>query len=72
VVGEPDDDLGQRVVAYAVLRDGHTASTGLAAELVAHVGAELSAHKRPREVRFTADLPRNEMGKVQKKRLLGG
>ncbi|WP_344771396.1 hypothetical protein, partial [Nocardioides daeguensis] len=29
----------------------------------------LSAHKRPREIRFVAALPRNEMGKVQKSRL---
>jgi fatty acid CoA ligase FadD36 len=30
----------------------------------------LSIHKRPREVRFVTGLPRNEMGKVQKTRLL--
>ncbi len=70
VVGEPDDDLGQRVVAYVVLRGA--AADGLAAELTAYVGQELSAHKRPREVRFVDSLPRNEMGKVQKARLLPG
>lgn len=75
VVGEPDDDLGQRVVAYVVprpgaLAEGEQAREALARELQDHVGAELSLHKRPREFRFVADLPRNEMGKVQKKRLL--
>lgn len=68
VVGEPDPDLGQRLVAYVVPRGDLTPQQqpALAAELTAYVGAELSAHKRPREVRFTASLPRNEMGKVQK------
>ncbi|WP_185996418.1 acyl-CoA synthetase [Nocardioides campestrisoli] len=71
VVGEPDADLGQRIVAHVVTRDAETAGPALGAELTAYVGAELSAHKRPREVRFVRTLPRNEMGKVQKSRLLG-
>ena len=29
----------------------------------------LSAHKRPREIHFLSELPRNAMGKVQKRRL---
>ncbi|MET9485723.1 acyl-CoA synthetase [Nocardia sp. NPDC006630] len=68
VVGLPDDDLGQRIVAYVVLRDG--AGDSVAQQLIDHVGAELSAHKRPREVRVVPSLPRNAMGKVQKKLLL--
>jgi malonyl-CoA/methylmalonyl-CoA synthetase len=66
VTGEPDDDLGERVVAWVVLRDGETAPPQ---ELVDHVAGMLAPHKRPREVRFLDDLPRNELGKVQKKRL---
>lgn len=69
VVGAPDDDLGQRIVAYVVARTPVADEAALADELTAWVGAELSAHKRPREVRFVASLPRNEMGKVQKSRL---
>ena len=60
VVGEPDDDLGQRIVAY-VVGDGV-----VPAELIEHVAASLSMHKRPREVRVVGELPRNAMGKVQK------
>lgn len=60
VVGEPDEDLGQRIVAY-VVGDGV-----VPAELIDHVAASLSVHKRPREVRVVAELPRNAMGKVQK------
>jgi fatty acid CoA ligase FadD36 len=63
VVGIPDDDLGQRIVAYVV-------GTGVQAQvLIDHVADELSAHKRPREVRVVDSLPRNAMGKVQKAQL---
>jgi malonyl-CoA/methylmalonyl-CoA synthetase len=66
VTGEPDDDLGERVVAWVVLRDGQTVADG---ELVDHVASQLAPHKRPRAVHLLDDLPRNELGKVQKKRL---
>ncbi|MDN5744928.1 MAG: acyl-CoA synthetase [Nocardioidaceae bacterium] len=70
VVGQPDADLGQRVVAFVVLRSEAVDQAALATELAAYVRSELSEHKRPREVRFVASLPRNQMGKVQKKRLM--
>jgi fatty acid CoA ligase FadD36 len=63
VVGVPDADLGQRVVAYVVGTDVDEAT------LIDHVARELSAHKRPREVRVVDELPRNPMGKVLKNRL---
>lgn len=63
VVGVPDDDLGQRVVAY-VVGDADPQT------LIDYVGDQLSAHKRPREVRIVATLPRNAMGKVVKKELM--
>lgn len=66
VVGIPDPDLGERIVAFVV--SDEPAPTG--DELIAHVARLLSAHKRPREVRFVSSLPRNAMGKVQKKLLL--
>ncbi|HTY33615.1 acyl-CoA synthetase [Mycobacterium sp.] len=65
VVGLPDEDLGQRIVAYVV------GSSDLRTDdLINHVAQELSMHKRPREVRLVAALPRNAMGKVLKKQLL--
>ncbi len=39
-------------------------------DLIAFVAQQLSVHKRPREVRLVASLPRNSMGKVLKKELL--
>jgi malonyl-CoA/methylmalonyl-CoA synthetase len=66
VTGEPDADLGERIVAWIVARPGAAPS---ADELAGHVADLLTPHKRPRTVRFVEALPRNEMGKVQKKRL---
>ncbi len=65
VIGVPDPDLGQRIVAYVV---GTGATAG---ELIDHVARTLSAHKRPREIRFVDSLPRNDLGKVQKALLTG-
>jgi fatty acid CoA ligase FadD36 len=69
VIGLPDDDLGQRIVAFVVAGPGGD-SEEVAAQLITHVAEDLSWHKRPREVRFVPALPRNAMGKVQKKALM--
>ncbi|MFC9434107.1 acyl-CoA synthetase [Nocardia sp. NPDC057030] len=67
VVGLPDPDLGQRIVAFVGLRGD--APTSIEHDLIAYVAEQLSTHKRPREIRVVDALPRNAMGKVQKKRL---
>lgn len=61
VVGEPDPDLGQRIVAFVVV-DPETNSTAL----TEFVATNLSVHKRPRRVIVVDSLPRNALGKVQK------
>jgi acyl-CoA synthetase (AMP-forming)/AMP-acid ligase II len=66
VTGEPDDDLGERIVAWVVVRESVDAES-----LIDHVAQSLAPHKRPRDVRFVDALPRNPMGKVQKKLLTG-
>ena len=63
VVGLPDNDLGQRIVAFVV-------GDAVADDLIDYVAQQLSVHKRPREVRLVESLPRNAMGKVMKKELL--
>jgi malonyl-CoA/methylmalonyl-CoA synthetase len=67
VRGEPDEDLGERIVAWVVLVDGvHPPPDEALADHVAHL---LTPHKRPREVHFVKELPRNAMGKVTKQSL---
>jgi len=67
VTGEPDPDLGERIVAWVVTAEGESLSQD---DLSGHVADMLTPHKRPRVVHFVDQLPRNEMGKVQKKRLV--
>jgi malonyl-CoA/methylmalonyl-CoA synthetase len=66
VTGEPDPDLGERIIAW-VVPDG--SADGLERALTEHVAGELAPHKRPREVRLLEELPRNALGKVIKARL---
>lgn len=65
VVGLPDTDLGQRIAAFVVT----TEAAPERAELVDFVARELSVHKRPREIHFVTELPRNAIGKVRKSAL---
>lgn len=69
VIGVPDPDWGEAVVAIVEVREGVEASDGLAAELVAHCRAGLAHFKCPRRVDFTDRLPRSDTGKLYKRRL---
>jgi malonyl-CoA/methylmalonyl-CoA synthetase len=66
VAGILDDDLGERIVAWVVPRPGAAVTEEA---LVDHVATMLTPHKRPRIVVFVESLPRNAMGKVQKRLL---
>lgn len=67
VTGEPDPDLGERIVAWVVPSDPGAPPTET--ELADHVAAQLAPHKRPRTVRYLEALPRNDMGKIMKRSL---
>ncbi|HZX05871.1 AMP-binding protein [Kribbella sp.] len=64
VTGVPDDEFGQRLVAYVVLTAPATED-----ELIAHVKANLARYKAPRQVVILDELPRNATGKVLRNRL---
>src|SRR3954451_11333588 len=66
VIGVADDEFGQRLKAFVVLRTGVEVSHG---DLTAHVKANLASYKSPREIEFMDELPRNATGKVLKKDL---
>jgi fatty-acyl-CoA synthase len=66
VIGVEDDEFGQRLKAFVVVRGGVEVDAGV---LTAHVKAHLASYKAPREVEFLDELPRNETGKVLKKDL---
>jgi malonyl-CoA/methylmalonyl-CoA synthetase len=69
VTGEPDPDLGERVVAWVVPAPGEHPDPRTLAD---HVAVELAPHKRPRVVHFLDALPRNDLGKVTKTMLKPG
>ncbi|UZJ32583.1 acyl-CoA synthetase [Streptomyces endophytica] len=70
VTGVPDEDLGERIVAWVVAERGPDAGPPPSAEELAdHVARQLAPHKRPRTVHFLDALPRNDMGKILKREL---
>lgn len=70
VTGEPDPDLGERIVAWIVPAD--PAAPPALRTLADHVAGRLAPHKRPRVVRHVDALPRNDMGKIMKRALTHG
>ncbi len=66
MVGVPDEEFGQRLKAFVVLRDGAELSE---ADVQQYVKANLARYKVPREVVFLDELPRNATGKVLKREL---
>lgn len=65
VVGEPDTERGEVVKAVVVLRNG-----GIDLEDLHRFCAEhLSKHKRPRRIEVVRELPRNFLGKIQRRKV---
>jgi acyl-CoA synthetase (AMP-forming)/AMP-acid ligase II len=66
VVGRPDDEWGEAVVAVVELHPGHALDLPTAAD---HVGRRLGRYKRPRDLVVVDALPRNAAGKIRKRDL---
>lgn len=69
VIGVPDEERGQIVKAYVVLREDHVPTEALARALQEFVKNTIAPYKYPRSVVFRTDLPRTETGKLQRFRL---
>jgi 2-aminobenzoate-CoA ligase len=69
VVGAPDPERGQVVLAYVVLRAGEEGTPGMAKALQDHVKQTLAPYKYPRRIEFRTSLPRTETGKLQRFKL---
>jgi acyl-CoA synthetase (AMP-forming)/AMP-acid ligase II len=68
VAGVPHDVLGEDVGAWVVLASGASATPE---ELIAFTADRLADYKRPRQIAFVDELPRNATGKVVKRELPG-
>jgi 2-aminobenzoate-CoA ligase len=66
VVGVADEERGQIVKAYVVLRPGEKADAVMARILQDHVKATVAPYKYPRAVEFVAELPKTQTGKLQR------
>jgi 2-aminobenzoate-CoA ligase len=66
VVGAPDAERGQVVMAFVVLSAPKRPSDELAVELQQWVKQNLAPYKYPRRLRFVAALPRTENAKLQR------
>ena len=67
VVGAPDEEMGEKVVAVIQPLDWATAGDDLAAELSAYCRQHLSHVKSPRAIDFMEELPRHPTGKLYKR-----
>ncbi len=68
VAGLPDADLGERVAAFIVPKEGEDTAR-LEDRLRKRVEQDLAPYKRPRLYRFLSEIPRNAMGKVERGKL---
>jgi long-chain acyl-CoA synthetase len=69
VIGVPDPEWGEIVLAVVEPQIGTEPSDALARELTEHCRARLASFKCPRRIDFTDQLPRHENGKLYKERL---
>jgi 2-aminobenzoate-CoA ligase len=66
VIGVPDEERGQIVAAFVVLKPGVGSDEATALRLQNHVKGNIAPYKYPRLVRFVEALPKTQTGKIQR------
>ena len=69
VIGVPDEERGQIVKAFVVLKPGVPADAETTRELQDYVKQTIAPYKYPRAVEYLRELPRTETGKLQRGKL---
>ena len=67
VIGRPDPLIGEAVKAFVSVRDGFVADETLRRELLGFVRRRLGAVIAPREIAFSASLPKTQSGKIMRR-----
>jgi long-chain acyl-CoA synthetase len=68
-VGVPNKEWGEEVKSVVILRPGALPDTEMNLELVDYVRAKLAHYKCPRSIDFAEDLPRDDNGKIYRRRV---
>jgi 2-aminobenzoate-CoA ligase len=66
VVGAADEERGQIVKAYVILRADHAGDAAMTKLLQDHVKAAIAPFKYPRAIEYVAELPKTQTGKLQR------
>jgi fatty-acyl-CoA synthase len=66
VIGVPDPEMGERVLAVVTPAAGATPGSELERELISYVRDRIASYKAPRSVDFVDELPRTPTGKLVK------
>ena len=69
VIGKPDPVVGEVVKAFVMLRAGFEPDEALRMEILGHARKRLGAAVAPKEVEFSAKLPRTRSGKIMRRLL---
>ena len=64
VVGLPDDDKGERIKAFVVLKPGEASGPGLIGSLKDHVRQDLGPIAQPSDIEIRTSLPKTRSGKI--------
>jgi 2-aminobenzoate-CoA ligase len=66
VVGVNDEERGQVVTAYVVLRPGNSGDAAMTKQLQDYVKASIAPYKYPRAIEYVSELPKTQTGKLQR------
>lgn len=66
VIGVPDEQYGEEIMACVILKDGEELTED---ELKDYVRSSMAKHKTPRYVEFVKEFPMNAAGKIMKYKL---
>jgi 2-aminobenzoate-CoA ligase len=66
VVGVNDEERGQVVTAFVVLRPGYSGDTAMTKQLQDYVKASIAPYKYPRTIEYVTELPKTQTGKLQR------
>ena len=69
VIGIPDKNRGQRVMAFIVLTEGTEPSRQVKADIMRYAKAHMANYKCPRKIRFMEELPKTISGKIRRPEL---